>query len=81
MMKLSYKPEVIKQLNKLPKTEKKKIVKKLLLLAKEPLSGKQLKGEFEGLRAFRAWPYRITYSFHSNQITIHSIKHRQSAYS
>ena len=79
-MKLEYKPQVVKQLKKFPKMEVKKIVRKLELLLTEPLIGKQLKGELEGLRSLRAWPYRIIYEVKSNSVVIYSIAHRQGVY-
>ncbi len=79
-MKIEYKPVVIKQLKKLPPSEKKKIIKKLKLLASDPKSGKSLKGEFESLYSFRAWPYRIIYRVNPKSIVIFSIAHRQSVY-
>lgn len=79
-MKLEYKPAVVKQLKKLPLSEKKKIIKKLELLSLDPFSGKSLKGELEGLRSLRAWPYRIIYEIRGKSLIILSVAHRQSAY-
>lgn len=76
----TYKSEAIKQLQKLPLSEKKKVVKKLELLAQNPQAGKLLKGELEGLRSLRAWPYRIIYQIDHQSLIILSIVHRQSAY-
>lgn len=79
-MKLEYKPEVVKQLKKLPLSEKKKIIKKLELLSESPYSGKSLRGELAGLRSLRVWPYRIIYEIQENLLIILSVAHRQSAY-
>ncbi len=79
-MKIVYKPQVIKQLKKLPLVEKKKIVRKLEALTNDPKAGKILRGELKDLYSVRAWPYRIIYSIKSSTITIFSIAHRQSAY-
>lgn len=79
-MKLLYKPEAIKQLKKLPLVEKKKVIRKLELLASDPYAGKPLKGELADLFAFRAWPYRIIYEIHEGSLIILSITHRQSVY-
>jgi mRNA-degrading endonuclease RelE of RelBE toxin-antitoxin system len=79
-MKLEYRPNAIKQLNKLPEREKRKIVKKLNLLVNDPLSGKLLQGEYLGYRSLRAWPYRIIYRLTTTSVLILSIAHRQSAY-
>lgn len=79
-MEIKYKPSAVKQLTKLPRNEKKKIIKKLELLAENPLAGKGLKGELEGLRSLRAWPYRIIYEIKDRSLIILSVTHRQSAY-
>ena len=79
-MNLYYKPQVIKQLKKLPLAEKKKVVRKLELLVKNPYSGKQLKGELEGLRSLQVWPYRIIYEVQKESVVIYSVAHRQSVY-
>ncbi|OGG14799.1 hypothetical protein A2773_06895 [Candidatus Gottesmanbacteria bacterium RIFCSPHIGHO2_01_FULL_39_10] len=79
-MNLSYKPQVIKQLKKLPLSEKKKVIRKLELLANDPLTGKQLKGELAGFRSLRVWPYRIIYEISKDEITVYSIAHRQGVY-
>lgn len=79
-MKLRYKLRVIKQLQKIPLPQRKKIVRKLEMLLTDPLVGKPLRGELEGLRSLRAWPYRIVYKLSLRTITIYSVAHRQSAY-
>lgn len=79
-MKLEYKPQVLKQLKKLPLSEKKKIIRKLELLRGEPRVGKPLKGELEGLLSLRVWPYRIIYQVAQTSIIIYSVAHRQAAY-
>lgn len=79
-MQLEYRPEVIKQLKKLPLMEKKKVIKKLELLSQNPNAGKTLKGEFQGLRSLRAWPYRIIYEIREKSLVIFSVTHRQSVY-
>lgn len=79
-MNLEYKPQAVKQLKKLPKTEVKKIIRKLESLISDPHAGKALKGELEGLQALRAWPYRIIYEVKKTSIIIYSVAHRQGAY-
>lgn len=79
-MKLEYKPVVIKQLKKLPPVEKKKVIRKLELLSKDPQTGKVLKGELEGLYSLRAWPYRIIYEIKHDSIIVYSVAHRRSVY-
>ncbi|OGG03853.1 hypothetical protein A2W14_04910 [Candidatus Gottesmanbacteria bacterium RBG_16_37_8] len=79
-MILSYKPQAVKQLKKLPQSEKKKIIRKLELLATDPFAGKILKGELEGLFSMRAWPYRIVYEIRKKSVIIYSIAQRQGVY-
>ncbi len=73
-----------KQFLKLPKPERRKIEKKLKLLAENPHTGKKLAGEYANQRSLRAWPYRIIYTVSpaSKQevITVLVILHRQGAY-
>lgn len=79
-MKLEYKPQAVKQLKRLPLREKKKVVRKLEFLGKDPRIGRPLKGELEGFRSLRAWPYRIIYMISNHTIIIFSVTHRQTAY-
>lgn len=71
-----------KQLGRLPKTEAAKVWKKIQLLKTTPLAGKKLKGDFEGLRSIRAWPYRIIYHYSAGDklLFIETIEHRQGVY-
>jgi len=81
-MKLKISSPAKKQLSKIPKTETKKISRKIDNLLKNPQSGKKLQGPLKNYYSLRAWPYRIVYQTdHSKgQIIIVSIRHRQSAY-
>ena len=71
-----------KQHKKLPKSEQRKINKKLILLSVDSLAGKKLFGEFEDSRSLRAWPYRILYIIKEKkqEVWITSILHRQGVY-
>ncbi|KKS47709.1 MAG: hypothetical protein UV09_C0003G0054 [Candidatus Gottesmanbacteria bacterium GW2011_GWA2_42_18] len=42
--------------------------------------GKPLKGELEGLRSLRSWPYRNVYEIKGKKIIIISVAHRPSVY-
>lgn len=79
-MKLSYRPHAVKQLKKIPIKDKRKVVKNLEALINDPTAGKKLKGELEGLRSLRAWPYRIIYEVLKSEIVVLSVAHRQGAY-
>jgi len=72
--------KAIKQLKKIPKKDKQKIMRKIKFLSQDPLIGKLLEGGFKGFRSIRAWPYRIIYKLEKNKITIFSVAHRQSVY-
>jgi len=72
--------EAIKDLDNLPTAEKKKVIKKLTFLEKNPLSGKQLTGKLQDIRSLKAWPYRILYEFKDLNVIVHRIAHRQGAY-
>lgn len=74
--------EANRQYNKLIKTDKIKIDKKILLLFSDSYAGKKLSGEFIGKCSLKAWPYRIIYIIDESKkiIWILSILHRQEAY-
>ena len=79
-MKIVFRPRANKQFQKLPVGEKKKVVRKLKALVQAPRTGKLLEGEYKGLRAVRAWPYRIIYGLAGDELVIYSVVHRQGAY-
>lgn len=81
-MQLIITPKAQKHFGKLPKPEQKKIIKKLSVLADDPLSGKKLEGDLQEIRSIRAWPYRILYYIDTKNKTVYitSILHRQGAY-
>ena len=74
--------EAQKQYNKLIKTDKIKIDKKILFLFSDSSAGKKLSSEFKGKCSLKAWPYRIIYIVEESKkaIWILSIIHRQGAY-
>jgi len=74
--------EAEKQYKKLTQSDKEKIDKKIILLEKEPFSGKKLSGEYKETMSLKAWPYRMIYIINErkNKIWIVSILHRQGAY-
>lgn len=71
-----------KQYDKLDKSNRIKIHKKLTFLESQPNVGKKLTGELNDLRSLHAWPYRIIYEINTkaNRVEIHKIAHRQGAY-
>jgi len=79
---LRLKPSAQKELNKLPKNDYYKVLAALTVIAKDPFSGKKLKGKFTGQWSVRVWPYRIIYSIYKSKLLIIVIKigHRQGIY-
>jgi mRNA-degrading endonuclease RelE of RelBE toxin-antitoxin system len=73
-------PRAKKQLVKLPKNQRKKIQKRLINLELNPLLGKKLSDEMEGLMSYKIWPYRVFYFVEKEVVWIVSILHRQGAY-
>ncbi len=49
-------------------------------IASEPSLGKKLKGELEGSRTYRAWPYRIVYEVDDRRVWVVTIGHRKDVY-
>lgn len=81
-MKVALSKDAQKQYRRLPVQEQKKINKKLMNLEQNPLFGKRLEGEMQGIYSLKAWPYRILYEINAieKRIEIHKILHRQGAY-
>ncbi len=81
-MRLEFSETARKQIKKLPRFEQLKVLKKLQKLKNDPYVGKKLKGEFEGLRSLKAWPYRIIYRYQPQEklLFINVIQHRQQSY-
>ena len=81
-MRVIVTPRAEKELLKLPKTERKKVQKKLLLLETNPFVGKKLGGEFQERYSLRSWPYRIIYLINDKTKILYviSILHRQGVY-
>lgn len=82
-MRVIITPKAAKQFERLPKSEKTKIQKKLTMLEEDVLAGKKLSGSYSELRSLKAWPYRVIYYVDGKQKTIYivTIAHRQGVYS
>lgn len=81
-MKVEYSDTARKQLKRLPKDKQIKVLKKIEKLKNDPYAGRKLKGEFEGLRSLKVWPYRIIYRYLTQDklLFINVIQHRQKVY-
>jgi len=81
-MRVEYSNTAKKEVKKLPKNKQIKVLLMIQKLKNDPYAGKKLKGEFEGLRSLKVWPYRIIYRYLSQDklIFINVIQHRQKVY-
>ncbi len=79
-MKIELTKTSLKQLSKFPRSEARKIDRKLHELEHNPFSAKKLEGKLKDRYVIRAWPYRIIYVIVRNTIQVETIEHRQEAY-
>jgi mRNA interferase RelE/StbE len=76
-----YKKSVQRDLKKLGKAEARRILDRVEAeLSKKPDSYPILKGEFAGLRKFRAGDYRIIYALIDENVVVLRIGHRRDVY-
>ncbi len=80
MKKVLLKKRAEKDLLKLEKEARDRVVKKLTDLGQDPYIGKALQGEYNNYFSLRSWPYKIIYTIGKEEIVIHSIGHRQGSY-
>jgi mRNA interferase RelE/StbE len=79
--KITFKKSVHKDLNRLSKSEAKRILNKIdEELSKKADSFPVLKGKFKGIRKFRVGNYRIIYNLLENEVLILRIGHRKDVY-
>ncbi|MBI4411918.1 MAG: type II toxin-antitoxin system RelE/ParE family toxin [Deltaproteobacteria bacterium] len=73
--------DLVQLVRKLHPAIKKKIRDSLDMIVEDPLAGKPLKDEFEGLRSFRVSRFRIVYRYEEGKhIEIVTIGPRKSIY-
>ena len=58
---LVLKPSAKKSLDKIPMSDRTKIVRILESVERDPYVGKKLQGDLRDQYSIRAWPYRIVY--------------------
>jgi mRNA interferase RelE/StbE len=76
-----YKKSVQRDLKKLGKSEARRILDQLEEeLSKKPDTYPVLKGEFAGLRKYRAGDYRIIYALIDKNVVVLRIGHRKDVY-
>lgn len=79
---LQIKQSALKELQKIDKKNRKRLIEEIDKLATNPHVGKLLKCEFSGLRRLRAGSYRIIYEINEDQVLILILRvaHRKSVY-
>ncbi len=75
-------PSAKKEFGKLPADAMRKIEEVIDMISQAPYAGKKLGGEYAGLWAVRAWPYRIMYEIVETRVVVYvvRIRHRKDAY-
>lgn len=79
---LQIKRSAWKDLEKIPKAERQRLVEAIDRLAENPHLGKILKGDFSGLRRLQVGNYRIVYEINEGQVLVLVLRvaHRQQVY-
>ncbi|MFH0770805.1 MAG: type II toxin-antitoxin system RelE/ParE family toxin [Candidatus Peregrinibacteria bacterium] len=74
--------QAAKDMKKLSADMRKRVDAAIDVLRENPLAGKQLRGELEGMWSLRVWPYRIIYTIHREIVTVSVLRvgHRQGVY-
>ncbi|MBU4484443.1 type II toxin-antitoxin system RelE/ParE family toxin [bacterium] len=80
--KIVFAPIAEKQLMRLGKIVRIRVVRAIAKLATDPFLGKQLKGELKEYRSFRVGDYRVVYFIRKQKIQIEIIRvsHRREVY-
>ena len=71
-----------KNLKRIDKRYRERILVALVELGKNPYLGKPLNGDLEGKFSLRVWPYRIIYEVFKKKLVVYiiSVAYRQGAY-
>ncbi len=74
--------KVQKELKRIDKQYRPRILAAFVALKKNPFLGKKLEGKYKNKRSYRVWPYRIIYNIKEKESVILIIKigHRQGVY-
>ncbi|MDR0470375.1 MAG: type II toxin-antitoxin system RelE/ParE family toxin [Nitrososphaerota archaeon] len=75
-----YNPEFVKQLNKLDKQTKIRIMRELDFLENTPFAGKHLTGRLSKSMSLRIGKYRVIYRVSENIIIIQTVELRKKVY-
>ena len=79
---LKIKQSALKEIQKLDKPNRKRLIEAIDNLAGNPHVGKLLKGDFSGLRRIRVGSYRVIYEINEGEVLILVLRvaHRKRAY-
>ena len=79
---LTIKRSALKELQRISKNERKRIVLAIDQLIDNPHRGKHLKGGLSGLRRIRVGDYRVVYEINEDKVTVLVLRvaHRQHIY-
>jgi len=79
---LKIKQSAFKEIQRLGKADRKRLVEAIDNLADNPHVGKLLKGEFSGLRRIRVGSFRVIYEINEGEILILVLRvaHRKKVY-
>lgn len=72
----------VKEARALPKRDRQRVFEAVSRLAREPLLGRPLSGEWKGLRRLRVGVYRVIYAFDGRELLVSVIRvgHRRAVY-
>ncbi len=79
---LKIKKSAFKEIQRITKTERTRIIQAIDQLALNPHIGRQLKGELTGLRRIRVGHYRVIYEINNTEVTVLVLRvaHRKQIY-
>ena len=79
---LTIKQSALKEIQRLDKPDRKRLVEAIDKLAENPHVGKLLKGEFAGLRRIRVGAWRIIYEINEGKVVVLILRvaHRKDIY-
>lgn len=79
---LKIKQSALKELQKINKQERIRVIAAIEQLAENPHIGKLLKGEFSGLRRIRSGNYRVIYEINEGEVLVLVLRiaHRKQVY-
>ncbi len=79
---LKIKGSAAKELRRVPKPDRVRIIEAIDRLVGEPFSGTALKGDLTGLRRVRVGSYRVVYEVRERELVVLVVRiaHRKTAY-